>query len=359
MNSVAKELLSIIERNGFEAYLVGGYPRDFLLNIETDDFDICTNAKKEELEKIFNIPLKDNFGSFVLKYKDITFEITTYRKEVSYSGVREPNITYTSKLEEDIIRRDFTINAICMNSKEEIIDLIDGVKDLNNGVIKSVGDPDIKLTEDPLRILRAIRLASVLNFEIDDELSLAIKNNNYRVKELSYFRKKQELDKIFNSSNVNKGLKLLKFYNLHEYLEIDFENVIKTSNIGMWAQIKHSSHYSFSKRELETISKIRELITKREISNYDLYIYGIDIALIAGEIIDVNLDDIRDRYLGLSIKNRIEIDINYDDIIKYTNIRVSDVYTVLEKEILSNSLKNKREYIINYLKNLVTNDIDK
>ena len=214
MNDILKEALKLINSYGYEAYVVGGYPRDLLLGIVNEDYDICTSAKKEDLEQIFKVKLDDNYGSVVVLYKNLRLEITTFRKDIAYEGVRTPLIGYTDNLLEDLMRRDFTINAICLNCDGEYVDLLDGQCDLKNKLLKLIGDPYQKLKEDPLRILRAIRFASVLNFKIDYELEKAIISNASLIKKLSFFRKKQELDKIFNS----RGIYLLKKYNLLFFL---------------------------------------------------------------------------------------------------------------------------------------------
>ena len=334
MDIIAKEVLELIENNGYEAYLVGGYPRDYLLNMETEDFDICTSAKKEVLEEIFNVIFKDNFGSFVLNYKNKIFEITTYRKEISYAGVRTPTIIYTSNLNEDIKRRDFTINTICLNSKGEIIDLLGGFADLKRRLIKCVGDPNKKMREDPLRILRAIRFACIYNFEIDEDLEQAIKNNNYLVEGLSYFRKKQELDKIFDSENVLIGINLLKKYDICKYLDITIPNIVITSRLGIWSQIEYSKNYIFNNFELRLIRRIKNMISKETISNYDLYMNDYETVKVVSDILQIDSKCIEDMYNKLAIKTRNDIDITYQDILENTKIKVSIIYKELEKKIL-------------------------
>lgn len=354
MNAIVKEVLKLIEQSGFDAYLVGGYPRDLLLGRESFDYDICTSAKKEDLESIFNTKLLDNYGSIILKYKNIKLEITTYRKELNYKDIRTPIFIYTDKLSEDILRRDFTINTICMNWKEEIVDILAGQEDIKNKIIRSVGNPNEKINEDPLRILRAIRLESVLKFNIEESLKQAILKYNYKVKELSYFRKKQELDKIFDSG----GIQLLKKYQLLSFLEIEYNEIVDVSSyLGIWAQIKYSNNYEFSKVEQKKIAIIRRIIEKHNINNYDLYLYDIEVLKIAADILKIN--DLYYRYEQLPIKNRGDIDISYDDIINNTKLFPSLVYEFLEQAILNNELVNKRCNILEYIKNLKINNIDK
>ena len=217
------EILKTIENNGYKAYIVGGFVRDYILGIKSIDVDICTNATPKELIKIFDAAIPNmEYGSVTLTYKKINFEITTFRRERKYINHRKPSeIEYIDDLKEDLLRRDITINTLCMNSNKEIIDLLDGMKDIKNKVIRVVGIEEERLDEDTLRILRIIRFATKLNFKIDFKTSNAIRKKGHLLKEISYTRKKEELEKIFSSKNVKYGIHLIKKYNLDKYLELN------------------------------------------------------------------------------------------------------------------------------------------
>lgn len=345
MNKEVIELLNILENNGYEAYIVGGFPRDFYLGIKTDDYDICTNAKPEEIKKIFSI-IEEKFGSMKLIYKNKIFEITTYRKESNYIN-RNPKVEYINSLKEDLLRRDFTINTICMDKNMKYIDIYNGISDLENKKIKIVGDISTKLKEDPLRILRAIRFATTLGFDIDEDIDVAIKKLSYLVKKLSFFRKKEELNKIFSCNNLKIGLELLKRYKIDIYLEIDINDlVLVNNNFAIWAQINYSNEYSFSKKELIEINIFKEILKLDNINKYHIYYYGYDYCKHIADVKDINIDS------NLAINNRKDIDISVDDIINNTKINISEVYILIEKEILLNNLLNKREEIINFIKNI-------
>ena len=182
LNKIIKKVLSAIEKKGFEAYLVGGYVRDLLLGKISYDIDICTNATPKDLITIFPMALAKSLGGIDFKIKEYHFEIMTYREEISYENRRPSEYNYINNLVLDLQRRDFTINAICMNTKGEIIDLVKGVNDLTNSRIVMIGDAAKKLKEDPLRILRAIRFATTLNFNLDNTLVKEIKNNYKELK---------------------------------------------------------------------------------------------------------------------------------------------------------------------------------
>lgn len=356
MNNIVKEVLEKIESFGYQAYLIGGYTRDFLLEKDNDDYDICTSAKREDLEEIFDMPLVEHYGSIVLIFKDLRFEITTFRKEFKYEGVRTPNVEYTNSLEEDIKRRDFTINTICMDSKGDIIDFLDGQGDLEKKVIRCVGSVDKKMKEDPLRILRAIRFACVLKFDLEDELSNFIMNNAYLIEDLSYFRKKQELDKIFKSSNCIYGLSLLKKYHLLRYLGLKAGIVKYTdSYLGLWSQFEYSNEYSFTTKEKKSIEILKKVVSNKKITNIDLYSYGLELMLIAAQILNIESCKIEKRYEDLIIKSKKEIDITYEDISSLTSKKISEVYKILEQKIIEKKLDNRREMIISFIKHDIDN----
>ena len=166
MNKEIVNVLKKIESNNFEAYVIGGYVRDKLLGIETYDIDIATNALPKDIMSIFNIKSVTNYGTAKISTDNYRFDIATYRKELSYSN-RNPEVKYINSLNEDIVRRDFTINTIAMNKDGEIVDYLNGVKDLQNRLIRCVGDPTQKIKEDPLRILRALRFSIILDFKLE------------------------------------------------------------------------------------------------------------------------------------------------------------------------------------------------
>lgn len=206
----ANYLIGMIERAGFEAYQVGGCVRDFFMGRECNDIDITSSAKPFELEKI----LDDNNIKYVetgLKHGTVTavfendnFEITTYRTDGEYSDNRHPeNVCFVSNINDDLSRRDFTINALAYNpNKDEIVDLFGGKKDIENKIIRAVGDPDKRFKEDALRIMRAIRFSSTLDFEIEENTKSAVFRNKELLKNVSAERIFSELSKLLMGDNV-------------------------------------------------------------------------------------------------------------------------------------------------------------
>ena len=178
MNETALKVLKKINSNGYQAYLVGGYPRDLYIGRNSMDFDICTSATPKQLKEIFGNSMlpSEQYGSVTLLVHNIRFEITTFRKDIKYLNNRKPiEIEYVNNLIDDLKRRDFTMNTMCIDANGNLIDLLGGKEDINDKVIRTVGNANMRIYEDSLRILRAVRFATTLNFELDNELKEAIK----------------------------------------------------------------------------------------------------------------------------------------------------------------------------------------
>lgn len=244
---IPQEIQSIsakLETSGFEAYIVGGPVRDFLMGKTPKDWDMTTNATPEDIQKIFPHSFYNNdFGTVTVINDDTqddrlkTVEITTYRTETAYSDNRHPDqIAFTPSLAEDLKRRDFTINAIALrekNGKEDIIDLFGGKQDLENKSIRAVGNPDNRFSEDALRMLRGVRFAVQLGFEIDKETFSSIQNNAEKIENISKERIRDEFQKIILSENPAEGVELLRKSKLLSYIIPELE-----AGIGV-AQNRH------------------------------------------------------------------------------------------------------------------------
>ncbi len=350
-------VLEKIEDNGFEAYLVGGFVRDYLLGISSVDIDICTNALPKDIIRIFDIKKETaNYGSISIKNGKYNFDITTYRKEYHYEDRRPSVVEYTNNLLSDIERRDFTINAICMNKDGAILDFLNGRDDLNKKIVKCIGNVSDKFIEDPLRIMRAIRLAAILNFELDDEITNFIINNKDLIKSLSYTRKREELDKILSSKNVLNGLKLLKKLDLLYVLELDYDKIIEVPDLlGMWAQINFSSNYPFTKNNLFIINKIKNILADGTINKYTLFYNGLYISTVAGEILGYDKKNLNEIYQELPIKNKRDLCINNNDIIDILEIepgkKLKIIYNDIICRVLDGVISNNYGDIKNYLLN--------
>lgn len=358
----ALKLLKEITEHSYKAYIVGGFVRDYLLGIESSDIDICTNATPKEIKEIFSdscLPNED-YGSVIVTKNGIRFEITTFRREIEYNDKRRPiEIKYIDDLYEDLLRRDFSINAICMDKDGRILDYLGGKEDLNNHIIKSIGIASDKFTEDPLRILRAIRFSTILNFNLDEEVISSIKETKYLLKNLSYNRKKEELDKIFTSPNYKNGIKLLLELGLDKELEIDnlnkVLNSISTNSIGIWSILNVCDNYPFNKNELELIDSINKVLKLDVFDKKVLYKYGLYVCSVACEIKNLDNKKIIEDYNNLVIKSRDDIDIDADTIMnllkKSPGKYLKDIYDDLEENILNGNIENNKDIISNYIIN--------
>jgi len=206
--SEVKNILDKFQKAGYQIYIVGGAVRDLLMNRKVKDWDFTTDAKPEEILKLFPEGIYGNkFGTVIIPKKGLNydkdrdkslFEITTMRKEGRYEDFRHPGaVSWTNKIEEDLARRDFTVNAIAL--KSGIIDPFNGQADIKNKIIRSVGDPNQRFQEDALRLIRAVRIATELEFDIETDTFSALKKTAHLIQEVSWERIRDELFKLLAS----------------------------------------------------------------------------------------------------------------------------------------------------------------
>lgn len=222
-----KNVGAVLQKAGHEAYLVGGCVRDLILEAEPKDWDIATNAKPEEIQNIFpDSVYENNFGTVAVKtdsenLKLKIVEITTFRLEGKYSDKRHPDeIKFAKTIEEDLSRRDFTINALALNleGNEEIIDPYGGKEDLKNKVLKTVGNPEERFTEDALRLMRAVRFATEFDLQIEFETRRAILKHAGLLEAIAKERVRDELIKILMTPRAAQGIILLEELDLLRYV---------------------------------------------------------------------------------------------------------------------------------------------
>ena len=211
----SKILIDRLNSCGYEAYAVGGAVRDFLMGVTNSDIDLTTSATPNEMLEVFKdykvILTGVKHGTVTVVLNGKNYEITTFRKEGGYLDNRHPNsVEYITDLKEDLKRRDFTINAMAYSQKDGVIDIFDGKKDLENKIIRAVGNADVRFKEDALRILRALRFASTLNFTIEEETAKAIIKNAYLLKNVAVERIYNETCGILLGSGVEEVLTKFK-----------------------------------------------------------------------------------------------------------------------------------------------------
>lgn len=372
MISIKKDLFTILNRlnsNGYEAYLVGGAVRNYLLNKTIKDYDITTNAHPETVMMLFNdykvYDIGRKLGTVAVVINHTTYEITPFRLEGEYKDHRHPDtIKFSDNLKDDLQRRDFTINALCLDSNLNIIDYFNGVQDLNNKIIKAIGNPNTRFNEDALRILRALRFKTKLNFTIEDKTNKALFKNKDLLNYISIERKKDELLQILSSRSA--------FNTINEYLDIfktfiplskskrkinDFNNpyyalayLLKDNDSYNLKQLKLSNH------EIDLINLLIQS-TKININNDYEFItilsnrYQKDILNFLEKYYHKNL---KDRYKKLH-QYMIEIndlDITGQEIDKYKfkDKKISDIKQELLDLIYHKKLKNNNTLLHKHLK---------
>ena len=202
-----RSIISKLQDNGYEAYAVGGCVRDSYLGITPHDWDITTNAYPERVRELFRrtVDIGIKHGTVKVMIGNDGYEITTYRIDGEYEDSRHPKeVTFTGDLKEDLRRRDFTINAMAYSEKTGLVDLFGGIEDLKAGVIRAVGDPEERFTEDALRMLRALRFGARFGFEIEETTQHAIKKLAPTLSKISAERIREEIEKLICSDNPDR-----------------------------------------------------------------------------------------------------------------------------------------------------------
>ena len=210
---LANSICGVLKSAGFQALLVGGCVRDILLEREPADYDVATDAKPEQLLQLFpdGVDVGAQFGVILVPRDEIKVEVATFRSDIGYADGRHPDrVAYASSPEEDVQRRDFTINGLLMrHDTGEILDFVDGQADLRAGIIRAIGEPDRRFAEDKLRLLRAVRFAARFGYEIEPETFRAIQKYAREIAVVSRERVREELTKILTEGAARVGFELL------------------------------------------------------------------------------------------------------------------------------------------------------
>lgn len=351
-------LINQIKSFGYDAYLIGGCVRDYLLNIPSNDIDITTSMPIALLK--LNFEYKDNgsdYLSITIKYEGVNFEITHYRKDKEYKDHRHPIVEESDNLYDDTKRRDFTINALAFDSNKKIIDYHDGLSDLENKQIKAIGDPYIRFEEDALRILRALYFSSKLNFNIEENTLNAIKDKSYLLSALSNDRIYEYLIKLL-STNRTKGIDYINKYDLFKYIP-DFRDWLLAVKPGYTKdELVYAYYLKYNKYPVVITSAEKKLclalndLIKNNFSDYSLYknqesIYKLSKIL---ERINVNVRSLRARINKLPIRNDFELALSKFEITEnFEGNMKSIAVNEIIKMILSREIKNDKESIMKYI----------
>lgn len=266
--NIPKQVVYIIEqleKNGFEGFIVGGCVRDYILGFLPKDFDITTDALPQDIKNIFDYTIDTGIehGTVTVVLDRQNFEVTTYRIDGEYKDNRRPeNVTFSKKIEEDLSRRDFTMNAIAYSIKRGFVDPFCGIDDIKNKLIKGVGDADTRFKEDALRMMRGVRFSAQLGFDIEDETFLAIKNNAKLIENISIERTRDEFLKLIKSDYIEK-LNLLEETKLYKYFIPEIEPIFKNykKNIFILKKLSKDLRLTFLLSHLD--EKIGEEVLKR------------------------------------------------------------------------------------------------
>lgn len=367
----AINILEKFNEAGYEAYFVGGCVRDYLLNDDFSDIDITTNALPDEVKQIFrkSIDTGIQHGTVTILINGDSFEVTTFRTEDDYIDHRTPEkVEFVSDLKEDLDRRDFTINAMALDSKGELYDYHCGEKDLRNKIIKTVNNPNERFFEDALRMLRAFRFSSKLGFEIEENTLKAIKNNAELIKFVSIERIVNEFRKLLTGKGNKRSLELLLDSKLNNYIPfldeiskiIDFSNYNFCQSLYILSNINDISfeklkELKLSNKEIKQV-KIYEKINKDFIGNVPLeiilYNYDIeDVAFIASYFKYCDKEDIEK--IKLPIESFNDIAITSMEIIsiidKPAGPWIKEIIKKLEEDIILYKIDNTRKDILDFL----------
>jgi len=219
-----KTIVKQLKDAGYEAFFVGGAVRDDVLGIVSDDVDITTSARPQTVESLFEHTVLTGkaFGTVTVLHANHAFEVTTYRRETHYDNHRHPSyIAFADTVEEDVSRRDFTMNQLLMDENGEITDIYGGLEDIESGIIETIGNAHERFREDALRMLRALRFMATLDFTLSDEVEQAIKANHTTLKHISLERIQVELVKLFDAQYKPPALKAMQRTGLHETLGLE------------------------------------------------------------------------------------------------------------------------------------------
>lgn len=347
------KIIDTLYNAGYEAYAVGGCIRDSILSKNPYDWDITTNARPEEVKKLFPKTLDTGIkhGTVSILFKENnqfkSYEVTTYRCDGLYSDGRHPDdVTFVNNLHEDLARRDFTINAIAYNEKAGIVDDFSGISDLENKIVRAVGDPLCRFKEDALRMMRAIRFSAQLSFEIDKKTYDAIITLAENLSHVSKERIAVELIKVLLSDNPEK-VYLFFDTKLSKYITDDFDRVNKEKLFR--CDKKHIALFSllFSnediakkilldlKLDMDTINKVSKLIeekSKAQQSNIKINEHFLDQKTLKSLIFNLGFELAKEFLRVLAFKYNV----NFNDIIEKINSYEKNATPIFLKDLAVN-----------------------
>ncbi|MBK0347911.1 CCA tRNA nucleotidyltransferase [Aerococcaceae bacterium zg-ZJ1578] len=387
----AQPIMQRLESHGYEAYFVGGCVRDTLLGHAIHDIDIATSARPEEIEHIFHltIDIGKEHGTIIVVENRVHYEITTFRTEGEYSDFRHPDfVDFVRDLREDTLRRDFTINALAFDRAGNLYDYHHGLEDLEQQLIRAVGVPHERFTEDALRIVRAIRFASQLGFDIETKTYDAIQVLGYLLPNIAIERIRVELSKFFLGNYFEKNALLLVESEIASHIDIlkalpvkdALEFMVKALNhqvlqderlawflftrgLGLdekalQAFLRKWTHSNQFIQEVTWLHQLYTILLERPLTNWEVYYYPIELI----ELLEVFLkqqsqpimSNARTLYDALPVYDKKEIVVNGKDLLTLLglekgNAQVGQLLHQIERAVVMNELANEKDVIETFI----------
>lgn len=378
MDAIKQSLYVIraLKKQNFEAFFVGGCVRDYLLKRETADVDIATSANPYKVMDITKAkPTGIPYGTVSIQKEKLKIEITTYRRDAQYTDNRHPDeVIPVQTLEEDVKRRDFTINGLAMNDSYQIFDYVNGKEDLRLKIIRAIGNPDERFKEDSLRILRAAYFQAKLGFQIEKETRLSMAANKDLIQNLPNERVFTELIKLLKEPNQLDALKTLDSTGISKVLpglDKGIKFIIDTMKepifIDAFFGLCFSLHgsvpqaWKFSNVARLKYEKVVELVNRNQaLSDIDLFTQGLEIALLTNKVSFLlgkssnQKRALEERFQNLPIKSALDLKLRGSDLISITNKKqgawvskaIDDmVVAVLEKRV-KNDVEALKAYVL-------------
>lgn len=386
----ALPILTTITAAGFEAYFVGGSVRDTILNKPIHDVDIASSAYPAEVKNLFKKTVDTGIqhGTVMILDHGHGYEVTTFRTESGYQDYRRPDqVTFVRSLAEDLMRRDFTINALAMNAEGVVTDLFGGLTDLNDHVIKAVGDPAARFHEDALRMMRAVRFSSQLNFQIEAETKQAIASQAELLTKIAMERIHEEFVKLMMGQAASQGVEQLISTKLYQYLPGLNERVSELRPLAdqkfelanenqVWSFLAMTLGISASQvsdwlKKWKTANKIVKDVTEmvqlltviksQTVSNWDLYVAGrqnvLDALAVSRWLNMPYRPDLLQQYDQLVITQKKQLTISGKELMQNKIVTagpvLGQVLSYLEQQVVAGDLANEPDLLVLAAKNYV------
>lgn len=388
----ARPILQKIEAAGYEAYFVGGSVRDTILGDPIHDIDIATSAYPSEIKSIFNKTVDTGIqhGTVMILDHGTGYETTTFRTESGYQDYRRPDkVTFVRSLKDDLKRRDFTINALAMKEDGTVIDLFNGLGDLKQHVIKAVGDPEERFHEDALRMMRAVRFASKLDFDIDNKTLQGVTDNGELLTKIAVERIEVEFTKLLLGLNPQKGLQYFINTSLFQYCpglashQADLQDLahlqqwsLVTNDQQAWSVFVNALQMtdrktiqSFMKQWklpndlINHVQKVMNLVSQikqKSVDNLALFKAGsqaIESAMIVAQLNGWQCDNLREQFANLPIQDSHQLAVNGGDLIQKAGIKpgpdLGKVLNSLQTMVVNGQLANDTNSLVCEAKRMI------